>query len=178
MAGHLSQSEIDALLKKNTEARHSNPGTPDEGEENKTETNTAPQKQSKPLVEKVEFSPLNQRGKVYGAKPRFQYFDDIELVISGELGTADLTVRDLLKLKEGSVIKLNKMAGDSSKVLANEQFFGFAEVVVINDRFGLRVTHIGQEERKGAFRDNPENQAGKNVVGDDANKPDGTREGE
>ena len=177
MAGQLSQSEIDALLKKNTGDFHSNAGAAEGNSEKKTEDKTASQKRSKPLVEKVEFSPLNQRGKVYGAKPRFQYFDDIELVISGELGTTEITVRDLLKLKEGSVIKLNNMTGDSSKVLANEQFLGFAEVVVINDRFGLRVTNIGHEERKGTFKDIPEGQPEEKAAGNEL-KPDKAQEGD
>ncbi len=157
MSGDLSQSEIDALLNKDSGGKASGKDAAGSQEEkinheaeNDQET-TSSKKRSKPLVEKVEFSPLKQRGKVYGAKPRFHYFDDIELVISGELGTAEITVRDLLKLKEGSVLKLDKMAGESSTILANEQFLGYAEIVVINDRFGLRVTAIGQEELKGTL---------------------------
>jgi flagellar motor switch protein FliN len=64
------------------------------------------------------------------------------------LGTAVVTVRDLLNFEEGSVIKLNKIAGDSSTLLVNEQYLGQAEVVIINERFGIRVTTVGLEEEK------------------------------
>ncbi len=144
MSDHLNQNEIDALLqgaagKEESKEEH-------QEEYKNEEKKTTGQVQGRPVAEKVEFSPFNQRGKVYGAKPQYEYFDDIELVISGELGTAEINVRELLKLKEGSVIKLNKMAGESSTVLANEQFLGYAEIVIINDRFGLRMRSIGQEE--------------------------------
>lgn len=97
-----------------------------------------------PVVEKVQFSPLYRR-KSSGRKMEKDFFDDIPFVVSGELGTTDITVRELLKLKEGSVIKLNKMAGDNASMLVNERYFGEGEVVVVNDRFGLRITSITKE---------------------------------
>ena len=57
-------------------------------------------------------------------------------------------MRDLLKLEEGSVIKLEKMVGESAAVLLNNQYLGQAEIVVINDRFGLRITSIGDGDEK------------------------------
>lgn len=145
----LSQEEIDALLKgssfKNMEPTGEKKGKGDfPGEEEKASSEK--EKRHPPLVEKVEFAPLKQQGKIYGQKPRLHLFDDIKLKVCGELGTAVITVRELLRLKEGSVIKLDKMAGESAAILVNEQYLGQAEVVVINDRFGLRVTSVGFAE--------------------------------
>ncbi len=98
-----------------------------------------------PLVEKVQFSPLSRHKTARKKQPK-DFFDNIEFLVSGELGTAEITVRELLKMKEGSVIKLNKMAGDNAAMLVNNLYFGEGEVVVVNDRFGLRITSITREE--------------------------------
>ncbi|HAA35146.1 MAG TPA: hypothetical protein DCD97_07535, partial [Firmicutes bacterium] len=52
-----------------------------------------------------------------------------------------------------SVIKLDKVAGESASILLNGQFLGHAEVVVINDRFGLRITAIGNGDTEAAKED-------------------------
>lgn len=146
---YLSQHEIDALLKGSEEKKSGGPGGEERpsspGQEKSAPNNAQPEKG--PVVEKVEFTPLQPRSMKAGAeKVTRSLFDGIPLRVSGELGTAEISVRELLQLQEGSVLKLDKMAGESSNVLVNEQLFGQAEVVVINDRFGLRLTAIGKEE--------------------------------
>jgi flagellar motor switch protein FliN/FliY len=111
------------------------------------------EKEKKPLVEKVEFAPFHPRRAVVTQKPEISFFDNICLVVSGELGSTEITVRELLKLEEGSVIKLDKVAGESASILLNGQFLGHAEVVVINDRFGLRITAIGNGDTEAAKED-------------------------
>jgi flagellar motor switch protein FliN/FliY len=141
LAGYLNQGEIDAILKdmKKKVNKVNPPGESlpfHEGEKEKS-----------PVVEKVEFAPFKSRCvDSVAKKPGLDFFGNICLVVSGELGSAEITVRDLLKLEEGSVIKLDKIAGESAAILLNGQFLGHAEVVVINDRFGLRITAIGTGE--------------------------------
>lgn len=67
---------------------------------------------------------------------------DIPLKVSVELGRTRILVQDLLKLHKGSVIELHKLAGDALEVLVNEQIVAKGEVIVVNEKFGVRLTDI------------------------------------
>lgn len=67
---------------------------------------------------------------------------DIPLRVSVELGRTRLLVNDLLQLGQGSVIELNKLAGDPLEVLVNDKLIARGEVVVVNEKFGIRLTDI------------------------------------
>jgi len=58
------------------------------------------------------------------------------------LGDARLVVNDLMQLGQGSIIELDKLAGNDLDLLVNDRLMGKGEVVVVNDRFGLRITEI------------------------------------
>ncbi|MGI5875942.1 MAG: FliM/FliN family flagellar motor switch protein [Dethiobacteria bacterium] len=147
MTGRLSQDEINALLKGNKGLNSLQ--VPEEDRAGSTQnTETGMEKDNKPLVKKLQFAPLQPQQKETKTVTDLRFFEGIPLFVSCELGTAVVTVRDLLNFEEGSVIKLNKIAGDSSTLLVNEQYLGQAEVVIINERFGIRVTTVGLEEEK------------------------------
>ena len=67
---------------------------------------------------------------------------DIPLEITIELGRTRMVVNDLLKLAQGSVIELSKPAGETLEVLANQRLVAKGEVVVVNDKYGIRLTEI------------------------------------
>src|SRR5687767_10584762 len=67
---------------------------------------------------------------------------DVELNVKIELGRAQLLVEDVLKLAEGSVVTLDKPAGDPVDVFVNDQLVARGEVVVLNDNFCVRVNEI------------------------------------
>jgi flagellar motor switch protein FliN len=67
---------------------------------------------------------------------------DIPLRVSVELGRTKMLVNDLLQLGQGSVIELNKLAGEPLEVLVNEKLVARGEVVVVNEKFGIRLTDI------------------------------------
>jgi flagellar motor switch protein FliN/FliY len=67
---------------------------------------------------------------------------DIPLRVSVELGRTKMLVNDLLQLGQGSVIELNKLAGDPLEVLVNDKLVARGEVVVVNEKFGIRLTDI------------------------------------
>ena len=73
---------------------------------------------------------------------------DIPLEISVELGRINVVLQDLLRLGQGSVLQLNKMVGDSVDVLANRRPIAKAEVVEINDHYGVRITEIKTPEER------------------------------
>src|SRR3954454_16917703 len=67
---------------------------------------------------------------------------DIPLRVSVELGRTKILVQDLLKLHKGSVLELNKLAGESLEVLVNDRVVARGEVIVINEKFGIRLIDI------------------------------------
>lgn len=67
---------------------------------------------------------------------------DIPLKVSVELGRASVVIRDLLQLGQGSVLELDKLAGEPLEVLVNGKLVARGEVVVVNEKFGIRLTDI------------------------------------
>ena len=67
---------------------------------------------------------------------------DIPLEISVELGRTKILINELLKLGQGSVIELSKLAGETLEILANQKLVARGEVVVVNEKYGVRLTEI------------------------------------
>jgi flagellar motor switch protein FliN/FliY len=67
---------------------------------------------------------------------------DIPLQVTVELGRTKMLINDLLQLGQGSVIELTKLIGESLEVLVNEKLVAKGEVVVVNEKFGIRLTDI------------------------------------
>lgn len=67
---------------------------------------------------------------------------DIPLEIVVELGRTKMLISDLLKLGQGSVIELEKLAGDTLEILANNKLIAKGEVVVLNEKYGIRLTEV------------------------------------
>ena len=73
---------------------------------------------------------------------------DIPVTISMEVGRTHINIRNLLQLNQGSVVELDRLAGESLDVLVNGTLIAHGEVVVVNDKFGIRLTDvISQTER-------------------------------
>ncbi|MCE5333026.1 MAG: flagellar motor switch protein FliN [Desulfobacteraceae bacterium] len=67
---------------------------------------------------------------------------DIPLEISVELGRTKILINDLLQLGQGSVIELTKLAGEPLEILINQKLIARGEAVVVNEKFGVRITDI------------------------------------
>lgn len=67
---------------------------------------------------------------------------DIPLKVSVELGRVQVIIKDLLQLGQGSVLELDKLAGEPLEVLVNGKLVARGEVVVVNEKFGIRLTDI------------------------------------
>ncbi len=74
--------------------------------------------------------------------PRLEFILDIPLEVSVELGRTKILIGELLQLGQGSVIELNKLAGEPLEILINKKLVARGEVVVVNDKFGIRLTDI------------------------------------
>ncbi len=67
---------------------------------------------------------------------------DVQLQVSVELGRTRLTIKDLLALAPGAVVELDKVAGEAVDVLVNGTLVAYGEVVVVDEKFGVRVTEV------------------------------------
>jgi flagellar motor switch protein FliN/FliY len=67
---------------------------------------------------------------------------DIPLKVTVELGRTKMVIRDILQLAQGSVVELTKFAGEPLEVLVNDKLVARGEVVVVNEKFGIRLTDI------------------------------------
>lgn len=71
-----------------------------------------------------------------------EFLLDISLEITVELGRTKMLINDMLKLGQGSVIELTKLAGESLEILANQKPIARGEVVVVNEKYGVRLTEV------------------------------------
>jgi len=67
---------------------------------------------------------------------------DVPVTISMEIGRTQINIRNLLQLNQGSVVELERFAGEPLDVLVNGTLIAHGEVVVINDKFGIRLTDV------------------------------------
>jgi|SRR5690554_7017792 len=87
--------------------------------------------------------PETSEGSVPAADaPDLDVILDIPIRISMEVGSTAITIRNLLQLNQGSVIELDRLAGEPLDVLVNGTLIAHGEVVVVNDKFGIRMTDV------------------------------------
>ncbi len=77
-----------------------------------------------------------------GPNPELELILDIPVSISMEVGRTSITIRNLLQLNQGSVIELDRLAGEPLDVLVNGTLIAHGEVVVVNEKFGIRMTDV------------------------------------
>lgn len=91
---------------------------------------------------KVQFDQLSPSGVPAGAPNNIDMILDIPVNLTVELGRTKLAIRSLLQLAQGSVVELDGLAGEPMDVLVNGCLIAQGEVVVVNDKFGIRLTDI------------------------------------
>jgi flagellar motor switch protein FliN/FliY len=76
------------------------------------------------------------------APRNIDFLYDVELDVAVVLGKVRMLIKDVLALNSGSVVELNKLAGESLEILVNEKVIARGEAVVVNEKFGVRLTEI------------------------------------
>lgn len=89
----------------------------------------------------VPFDELDDDEKP-NTNPELDVILDIPVSISMEVGRTSITIRNLLQLNQGSVIELDRLAGEPLDVLVNGTLIAHGEVVVVNEKFGIRMTDV------------------------------------
>ena len=75
-------------------------------------------------------------------KRNLEMIYEIPVSVSAELGSTTISIKDILSLGPGSVVELERMAGESVDLLVNGVLIGKGDVVVVNENFGLRITEV------------------------------------
>ena len=74
--------------------------------------------------------------------------ENIDVTLTVEVGSTDIRIRDLLRLNEGSVVELDRLAGDPLDILVNGTIIARGEVVMVGERFGIRFSEIVSPEKR------------------------------
>lgn len=93
-------------------------------------------------VHPVRFPPLPQADMGPSVPQPIDMLMDVAMRVSVELGRSSLTVEEVLELGPGSVVELNKLAGEPVDILVNDRLIARGEVVVVDENFGVRITEI------------------------------------
>ena len=94
-----------------------------------------------PEVEAARFDNLDDESALQ-AEPSLEVILNIPVTLSMELGRTRMTIRELMELRRGSVVKFDRLAGEPMDVLVNGTLVAHGEVVVINDKFGIRLIDV------------------------------------
>lgn len=117
-AGNTDQDEIDAML---------------------AQTDNQP---SRAPMQEFQDAPAQPRESANPDGPNLDVILDIPVTISMEVGSVDISIRNLLQLNQGSVVELDRLAGEPLDVLVNGTLIAHGEVVVVNEKFGIRLTDV------------------------------------
>lgn len=96
-------------------------------------------------VQPVQFANFNNGNFGQQSDNNLNLLMDIPLKVTVELGRTQKQIKDILELSQGSIIELDKLAGEPVDILVNQKLIAKGEVVVIDENFGVRVTDIISE---------------------------------
>ena len=92
--------------------------------------------------QQVEAKQLNESANTGDGDVKLDVILDIPVTIAMEIGRTQLSIRNLLQLNQGSVVELDRLAGEPMDVLVNGTLVAHGEVVVVNEKFGIRLTDV------------------------------------
>jgi len=94
-------------------------------------------------VERAEFQDLDKDStSICGTETNMDVILDIAVTLSMEIGRTEISIQNLLQLNQGSVVELDRLAGEPMDVLVNGTLIAHGEVVVVNEKFGIRLTDV------------------------------------
>jgi len=118
-------------------------------EENADWGDALKEQQASEDIQSAQFDELNNQGEKPPVQQTFSSKDlkldvilDVPVTVSMEIGRTRINIRNLLQLNQGSVIELDRFAGEPMDVLVNGTLIAHGEVVVVNEKFGIRLTDV------------------------------------
>ena len=93
-------------------------------------------------------SSTEESNQILSSKDNLRVLENIDVKLTVEVGSAELKIRELLRLNEGSVIELDRLAGDPLDILINGTMIAKGEVVMVGERFGIRFVEIVDPQKR------------------------------
>lgn len=128
----MTQEEIDAMMADVDDNKVNSTGAKPNSEDEMINA-------SDPEFQELENSETKQTGPI---DPKMDILYDLQLPISIELGRTNMLIREVLKLRRGSVVEFDKLVSEPVDVLVNDKKIAEGEVVVIDKHFGIRITTL------------------------------------
>ena len=102
------------------------------------------------VEEQVEEQTLSaeENDQILSSADNLRVLENIDVKLTVEVGSAELKIRELLRLNEGSVIELDRLAGDPLDILINGTMIAKGEVVMVGERFGIRFVEIVDPQKR------------------------------
>ena len=97
------------------------------------------------MAEEIE---INEKVENPNGTENLKVLENIDVNLTVEVGRTEITIRDLLRLNEGSVVELDRLAGDPLDIMVNNTKIAKGEVVMVGERFGVRFGEIVDPEKR------------------------------
>jgi|TARA_B100000459_G_scaffold5067_1_gene3353 flagellar motor switch protein FliN/FliY len=97
------------------------------------------------MAEEIE---INEKVENPDGTENLKVLENIDVNLTVEVGRTEITIRDLLRLNEGSVVELDRLAGDPLDIMVNNTKIAKGEVVMVGERFGVRFGEIVDPEKR------------------------------
>ena len=110
------------------------------------EETKAPEASAENQANKSESESSKTSDKNTAAVSNLRLLENIEVKLTVEVGNTEIKIKDLLRLNEGSVVELDRLAGDALDILANGTKIAKGEVVMVGEKFGIRFTEVATPE--------------------------------
>ena len=130
---------VEETIEKTTE-EVSEPIAPSVAIEETSTSNTSAKTDNLITVRPVKFEEFKDNNVNRSIKRNLDIMQDIPMHITVEIGKTTSSIKEVMSFKEGSVVELDKVAGEQVEIYANNKLVARGEVIVIEDRFGVRIT--------------------------------------
>ncbi len=110
--------------------------------ESATADQSPAEEKPKQTYQTAQFEDLHHEPSTSGEDVNLDVILDIPVTLSMEIGRTKIPIRNLLQLNQGSVVELDRLAGEPMDVLVNGTLVAHGEVVVVNEKFGIRLTDV------------------------------------
>ena len=107
-----------------------------------TASNTFSEQANTDDLEAIQMNELKDESMANSNRENIDVILDIPVTLSLEVGTTVIAIRNLLQLNQGSVIELDRLAGEPLDVKVNNTLIAHGEVVVVNEKYGIRLTDV------------------------------------
>ena len=139
----MEQNEIDELMKGAGSAKETAPADDNiSWDDVKDEMEQSAHPEHKTEISNVHFEELQKTKPEGKTNFNLDFIMDIPLTLTAELGRSKMLISELLQLGQGSVLELSKLAGEPMDIYVNQRLIARGEVVVVNEKFGVRLTDI------------------------------------